>query len=115
MTPNRLNAVLGCDLDGYLEPRVFGVDELVFLVYLRAQQVAFGHDPIHNSDTCRVCAVWLREAAEWYRGPLLAQFSLADSVEFESWLVVRRETLHREAMEAFARLAGFYLRRARKP
>ncbi len=68
-----------------------------------------------NPDTCRVCAVWLREAAEWYRGPLLAQFSLADSVEFESWLVVRRETLHREAMEAFARLAGFYLRRARKP
>lgn len=42
---------------------------------------------------------------------MLAQFSLADSAEFESWLVVRRETLHREAMEAFARLAGFYLRR----
>ena len=64
-----------------------------------------------NPDTCRVCAAGLREAAEWYRGPLLAQFSLADSAEFESWLVVRRETLHREAMEAFARLAAFYLRR----
>ena len=68
-----------------------------------------------NPDTCRVCAGWRREAAELYRGPLLAQFSLPDSPEFESWLVMRREKLHRDAMEAFARLAGFYLRRGEHP
>lgn len=47
-TPNWLNALLGRDLDGSLEPRVFGVDELAFLVDLRAEQVAFGHYPIHD-------------------------------------------------------------------
>lgn len=64
-----------------------------------------------NLLTCHICAAWLREAADLYHGPLLAQFSLPDSAEFENWLVNRREELHRGAMEAFARLAAFYLKR----
>jgi predicted ATPase len=68
-----------------------------------------------DRQTCRLCAGWRREAAGLYRGPLLAQFSLPDSPEFESWLLARREALHREAMEAFAWLADFFLRRGDYP
>ncbi len=64
-----------------------------------------------NPDTCRVCAAWRREAADLYRGPLLTQFSLPDSPEFEYWLLNRREQLHRGVMDAFQRLADYYLLR----
>lgn len=64
-----------------------------------------------NPDTCRICAAWRREAADLYRGPLLAQFSLPDSPEFEVWLLNRREQLHRLVMDAFQCLAGYYLLR----
>ncbi len=64
-----------------------------------------------NPDTCRVCAAWRRETADLYRGPLLAQFSLPDSPEFEYWLLNRREQLHRGVMDAFQRLADYYLLR----
>lgn len=64
-----------------------------------------------NPDTCRVCAAWRREAADLYRGPLLTQFSLPDSPEFEYWLLNERERLHRAVMDAFQRLAGYYLLR----
>lgn len=61
---------------------------------------------------CHVCAGWRREAADLYRGPLLAQFSLPDSAEFESWLLARREEMHRAALDAFERLADYHLWRA---
>ena len=64
-----------------------------------------------NPDTCRICAAWRREAADLYRGPLLAQFSLPDSAEFEYWLLNEREQLHRVVMDAFRRLAGYHLLR----
>jgi predicted ATPase/DNA-binding SARP family transcriptional activator/predicted negative regulator of RcsB-dependent stress response len=60
---------------------------------------------------CRVCAGWRREAADLYHGPLLSQFSLAGSPEFEGWLTAHRENLHVAAMETFAWLADFYLQR----
>jgi predicted ATPase/DNA-binding SARP family transcriptional activator len=78
--------------------------------FIRALDLA-AHHRHRNSAACRYCARWRREAAELYHGPLLAQFSLPDSPEFESWLLARREALHIEAMDAFSRLAVFYLRR----
>lgn len=69
------------------------------------------HHRHRNPANCRTCASWRREAADLYRGPLLAQFSLADSPEFESWVVIRREELHRQAMANFAWLADFHLLR----
>jgi DNA-binding SARP family transcriptional activator len=59
---------------------------------------------------CRSCMRKLREAAELYRGELLAGFSL-DSAPFEEWLVVHRERLHRQALEVLHHLAAYYEKR----
>lgn len=64
-----------------------------------------------NPETCRICAAWRREAADLYHGPLLAQFSLPDSPEFDHWLLNEREQLHQVVMDAFQHLAGYYLLR----
>jgi WD40 repeat protein/DNA-binding SARP family transcriptional activator len=50
----------------------------------------------------------LEEAAELYRGPFLDGFSLADSPQFEEWVVLTREQLYRLVMEALHRLADEY-------
>ena len=68
------------------------------------------HHRHRHPNNCRDCAGWRRAAADLYRGPLLAQFSLADSVEFEVWLLARREALHRVAMSNFEWLASYHLR-----
>ena len=73
-----------------------------------------GHAAHHrhrDADSCRACAGWRRESVDHYHGPLLAQFSLPDSPEFETWLVARRESFHYEALDGMQRLAAFYLRR----
>jgi len=64
-----------------------------------------------NPETCRICAAWQREAADLYRGPLLAQFSLPDNLDFEYWLLNKREQLHRAVMGTFQRLADYSLLR----
>ncbi len=53
---------------------------------------------------CGICAKRLHEAAALYRGEFLAGFTL-DSVPFEEWLVVEREALHWQALEALDALA----------
>jgi DNA-binding SARP family transcriptional activator/tetratricopeptide (TPR) repeat protein/class 3 adenylate cyclase len=63
-------------------------------------------DPVR----CTQCAETLAEAVTLYRGDLLATFSL-DSAEFETWLVTRREALHRQALDALGRLAAAQLAR----
>jgi DNA-binding SARP family transcriptional activator len=50
----------------------------------------------------------LEEAVELYRGPFLEGFSIADSPEFEEWVLLTREQLYRLAMEALDRLASGY-------
>ena len=64
------------------------------------------HDHLDLS-ACVLCAQRLQEAADLYRGDLLAGFSL-DSAPFEEWLVVRREALHRQALDALYHLAVYY-------
>jgi DNA-binding SARP family transcriptional activator len=58
-------------------------------------------------ETCAVCAERLAEAVELYRGEFLAGFSL-DSALFEEWMVVERERLHGQALQALGHLAAYH-------
>ena len=48
----------------------------------------------------------LEDAVDLYEGPFLDGFSLADSPEFEEWMVLTREQYSRKAMEALQRLSS---------
>jgi WD40 repeat protein/DNA-binding SARP family transcriptional activator len=50
----------------------------------------------------------LEEAVALYQGDFLEGFSIADSVAFEEWLLLRREQLARQIVAALRRLAGYY-------
>ena len=50
----------------------------------------------------------LEQAVRIYRGPLLEDFSLKDSAQFQDWLLSRREQLSRMAVNALSRLAKIY-------
>ncbi len=64
-----------------------------------------------QAESCHACAQRLEQAVALYRGPFLADFSLPDSNAFEEWATLKREWLHRQALEALAHLARFYERR----
>jgi tetratricopeptide (TPR) repeat protein len=77
-----------------------------FAEYFAEAQNHTHADPV----TCTQCADSLAEAVTLYGGDLLPTFSL-DSAEFETWLVTRREALHRQALDALDRLAEAHLAR----
>ncbi|MCS7179511.1 MAG: BTAD domain-containing putative transcriptional regulator [Anaerolineae bacterium] len=56
---------------------------------------------------CRSCMRQLTRAAELYRGELLHGF-YPEGLPFQEWLVMERESLHRQAMEAFFHLANYH-------
>ena len=58
-------------------------------------------------EACEVCAKRLQEVAQLYRGEFLVGFTL-DSVPFEEWLVVEREGLHWQVLEALRALATYH-------
>jgi predicted ATPase/DNA-binding SARP family transcriptional activator len=60
---------------------------------------------------CRPCLDRLCQAVELYRGDFLAGFFLPDCDPFEEWALLKREWLHREAVEALATLADYHERR----
>jgi predicted ATPase/DNA-binding SARP family transcriptional activator len=62
--------------------------------------------------TCLPCMRRLERMAELYRGDFLEQFFLSDSDVFEEWALLKREWLHRQAVEALSHLAGYYERRS---
>src|SRR5262245_2796151 len=62
--------------------------------------------------TCAICSRRLEQAADLYRGDLLHGFFLADCVTFDEWLLVKREWLRRQALDALYPLSEFYTRRA---
>lgn len=60
----------------------------------------------HSSpSTCGWCAIRLAEAVDHYCGELLAGFAV-DSQPFEEWVLVRREGLRNQALEALQTLAA---------
>lgn len=65
---------------------------------------AVRHHPHRRLTACLPCMRRLAQAADLYRGELLGGLHLA-SLPFQEWLVMERESLHRQAMEAFYHLA----------
>jgi len=63
--------------------------------------------PHRQLETCAACASRLAEAVSLYRGDLLAGFSLSSAL-FEEWMVVERERLHGQALQALTRLAAYH-------
>jgi WD40 repeat protein/DNA-binding SARP family transcriptional activator len=59
-------------------------------------------------EACAACIERYREAASLYGGPLLNGFDLPDSDLFDEWAAVKREQLHREALEICYTLAATY-------
>ncbi|MBE0695537.1 MAG: hypothetical protein IH586_01305, partial [Anaerolineaceae bacterium] len=64
------------------------------------------HSP---SSSCQLAEVECHtNAANCYRGPFLAGFSIPDSIAFEEWTSLWRERLGQIALEELRWLAGFY-------
>lgn len=63
------------------------------------------HPSLHH---CDECLARLEQAAELYRGELLAGLGLADAPAFEEWLLLRREALHQQLLGALSTLAAAY-------
>jgi predicted ATPase/DNA-binding SARP family transcriptional activator len=59
---------------------------------------------------CGSCAQRLQQAVELYHGDFLAQF-VQDGEAFEEWVLVKRERLHRAALDALYALAEYHDRR----
>ena len=64
-----------------------------------------------QTDGCCVCMGWLKQAADLYRGDLLAGFAVRDSVPFDEWHVVQQEALHNRGLEVLGVLADYHERR----
>lgn len=67
--------------------------------------------PHRNTESCRSCAQWRQQAVALYHGPFLAEFSLADSVPFEEWAMVKREWLNQLLLSVLDKLATYHERR----
>jgi len=68
---------------------------------LLADCAAHQHGDLHS---CDECITRLAEAADLYRGELLAGFGVADAPTFEEWLLLSREMLHQQAITALRSL-----------
>ncbi len=66
--------------------------------------------PHRRLEACRSCRRRLAQAAELYRGDLLAGF-FWNSTPFEEWLLLERESLHRQAIAALYHLAACHEQR----
>jgi len=68
---------------------------------------SYAHADLFSCDTCRAS---VEQAVSLYRGDFLAGFSLPDCPEFEMWITVQREQVHRQALEMLQHLTAGYLR-----
>ena len=62
-------------------------------------------------ESCIPCIRRMENLVALYRGEFLEQFFLSDSSAFEEWALLKREWLHREAVEALFHLARYHERR----
>nr|MDQ2997599.1 transcriptional regulator [Chloroflexota bacterium] len=65
----------------------------------------------HNhaqEDSCEECGARLAQATALYRGDFLAGVSLPDSAAFEEWVLIQRESLRRQALDALETLAAYH-------
>jgi predicted ATPase len=67
--------------------------------------------PHRSVPECLPCLRRLEQMVALYGGDFLAGFTLSDSILFDEWALLRRETWHLQALEALTILAAFYERR----
>ena len=77
------------------------IDAAEFQKHLHTVQTHAHADPV----TCDVCIPALRQAADLYQGQFLAEFSVAGSDLFETWLLTQREKYHQQALETLLTLS----------
>jgi predicted ATPase/DNA-binding SARP family transcriptional activator/Tfp pilus assembly protein PilF len=87
------------------------LDVAAFAGHLTACQV---HRHRHV-EHCATCHAHLEQAAALYRGEFLHGVYLAGCQAFEEWLLLRREGLHRSALDALGWLASYHEARAEYP
>lgn len=63
-----------------------------------------------DQQTCSECAVRLTEALDLVRGEFLDEFSLANCLEFDEWLLTQRQHFHVQVTLALEQLAAFHER-----
>ena len=61
---------------------------------------------VSDSAECRACLLRMERSIAAYVGELMAGFSLPDCAEFEQWLRIKRENLHRHALQLLDRLTA---------
>lgn len=66
------------------------------------------HPALHR---CSACLELLETAVALYGGDLLPGLTMDDSAEFEQWLLLRRESLHRQAIRTLGDLLDAHLLR----
>ncbi len=69
---------------------------------------AHKHTDIH---ACETCAGKLEIAVESYQGEFLEEFLLADSFEFQEWIIFQREHHFRQLLTALKNLIEYYARK----
>ncbi len=72
---------------------------------------ACGRHRHRSRGTCLPCLRSMERMVALYQGEFLERFSAGNSRLFEEWVLLRREWLHREAMEALVHLANHHERR----
>ncbi|MFN8489016.1 MAG: BTAD domain-containing putative transcriptional regulator [Caldilineaceae bacterium] len=93
--PNLVETLLISDRQTvHLNSDVMTVDVITFQTLLTACATHQHADRLR----CDACVTRLAQAAALYRGELLAGLGLADAPAFEEWLLLRRETLHQQAL-----------------
>jgi len=95
----------------HLQPSGMTVDALTFQSLLTACATHQHADLLQ----CAACITRLAQAADLYQGELLAGLALADAPEFEEWLLLRRETLHQQALAALHTLVQAYEQQGNDP
>jgi predicted ATPase/DNA-binding SARP family transcriptional activator len=83
-------------------------DSTLDLAQFRTILQACKQDRSRGIEVDSILAARLEEAVRLYRGEFLHGFFLEDSAEFEQWVLVQRESLHQQALDALSTLAEHY-------
>ena len=86
-------------------------DYTLDMTQFEALSRACQHHRHRGREGCRPCLQRLEQMTALYRGEFLEHFFLGDSTLFEEWATLKREWLHREAVEALFTLTDDYTRR----
>ena len=78
---------------------------------LKLSSRAAGYTGIGSLPTARPATRQLQQAIELYRGDFLSGFHLSGCQEFEEWHLLKRESLHRQALDALAQLFTYHVGR----